>query len=188
MEQVVWARTVARDLLADALPRRWAHTRGVGHKAESIAHVVGGDAESIICAAWLHDVGYAPDLVDTGFHSLDGARYLRDKAKASDLVCRLVAHHSCAIVEARSRSLDTDLLDEFPPVAGIESDALLYCDMTTSPDGVPVSVESRLAEILTRYADGSIVAESIKRSGPEIVRVAKAVTVMLDEQGGTATQ
>jgi hypothetical protein len=28
-------------------------------------------------AAYLHDVGYAPDLVTTGFHLLDGARYLR---------------------------------------------------------------------------------------------------------------
>ena len=31
------------------------------------------------CAAWLHDVGYAPSLVETGLHALDGARFLRDR-------------------------------------------------------------------------------------------------------------
>ncbi|MFF0177015.1 DNA methyltransferase family protein [Micromonospora profundi] len=27
-------------------------------------------------AAWLHDIGYAPEIVDTGFHALDGGRWL----------------------------------------------------------------------------------------------------------------
>jgi predicted hydrolase (HD superfamily) len=53
-------------------------------------------------AAWLHDIGYAPALPDpcTGFHPLDGARHLRDTAKADEVTCRLVAHHSCALAAA----------------------------------------------------------------------------------------
>jgi len=37
--------------------------------------------------------------------SLDGARYLRDVQHADALLCRLVAHHSCAIIEAGERGL-----------------------------------------------------------------------------------
>ncbi len=49
----------------------------------------------------------------TGFHPLDGARYLRMKNVDERLV-RLVAHHSCALCEARERGLETDLTTEFP--------------------------------------------------------------------------
>ena len=56
-------------------------------------------------AAWLHDTGYAPGLAVTGLHALDGARYLRDAQHAGAMLCRLVAHHSYAIVEAGERGL-----------------------------------------------------------------------------------
>jgi HD superfamily phosphodiesterase len=56
-------------------------------------------------AAWLHDIGYAPGLAVTGLHALDGARYLRDAQHADAMLCRLVAHHSWAIIEARERGL-----------------------------------------------------------------------------------
>jgi hypothetical protein len=32
--------------------------------------------EVLVAAAWVHDIGYAPELLATGFHPLDGARYL----------------------------------------------------------------------------------------------------------------
>src|SRR5512142_548163 len=67
------AREMARGLLAEALPRRWAHVQGVAGKAERVAaSLTLGDALAV--AAWLHDVGYAPSVADTGFHPLDGAR------------------------------------------------------------------------------------------------------------------
>jgi hypothetical protein len=53
----------------------------------------GADAELLEGAAWLHDIGYSPELVDT-FHPLDGARYLRDVCHADEKLCGLVAHHS----------------------------------------------------------------------------------------------
>jgi hypothetical protein len=41
--------------------------------------------------------------------TLDGARYLRDDQHADTMLCRLVAHHSHAIVEAGERGLaDTE--------------------------------------------------------------------------------
>jgi predicted hydrolase (HD superfamily) len=182
VEQIERARDLARLLLAESIPRRWAHSQGVGRKAESVAHLVGDDASTLISAAWLHDVGYAPDVVVTGMHQLDGARYLRDVAKAGDLVCRLVAHHSCALIEGRNRGLSDALVAEFPPVEGLASEALTYADMTTTPDGEPVEVERRLAEILERYGDGDLVAESIREASPLIIESVRVITAALGER------
>src|SRR5690348_11985143 len=91
-----WAHQLARALLQEPLPRRWAHSRGVAARARSLAPVLGADADLLEAAVWLHDIGYAPGLTLTGLHQLDGARYLRDAQHADAMLCRLVAHHSCA--------------------------------------------------------------------------------------------
>jgi putative nucleotidyltransferase with HDIG domain len=181
VEEIERARALARLLLAESIPTRWSHSQGVGRKAEAVAHLVGADASALVSAAWLHDVGYAPDLVVTGMHQLDGARYLRDVAHADDLVCRLVAHHSCAFIEARNRGLSDQLADEFPPVKGLTSDAITYADMTTTPVGEPTEVEQRLAEIRTRYGDGDLVAESIREASPLIINSVRLITAALNE-------
>jgi hypothetical protein len=181
VDQIGRARDLARLLLAESIPRRWSHSQGVGRKAESVAHLVGDAAPALVSAAWLHDVGYVPDLVVTGMHQLDGARYLRDVAKVDALVCRLVAHHSCAHIEARNRGLSDALAREFPEEAGLLSDAMTYADMTTTPDGEPVEVEERLAEILARYGDGDLVAESIREASPLIIQSVRVISAALAE-------
>ena len=75
-----WAEDTARSILQTPLPRRWAHRQGVAAQARTLEVILGKDADLLVAAAWLHDIGYAPDLVDTGFHPLDGARYLGDPA------------------------------------------------------------------------------------------------------------
>ena len=60
-----WAHDLARTLLADSLPRRWAHVQGVAAQARSLAPVLGADADLLEAAAWLHDIGYAPGLATT---------------------------------------------------------------------------------------------------------------------------
>lgn len=179
MDQIERARDLARRLLAESIPRRWSHSQGVGRKAESVAHLVGDDAATLVSAAWLHDVGYAPDLVVTGMHQLDGARYLRDVAQVDALVCRLVAHHSCATIEARNRGLSDQLLSEFPPVGGLLADAITYADMTTTPDGDPVDVEQRLSEIFTRYGDKHLVTRTIREASPLIIGSVEVITTAL---------
>ena len=72
------ARELCRSLLASELPRRWAHCQGVAQQAGAISRVLGDQADVVEAAAWLHDIGYAEPLVVSGFHPLDGARYLRD--------------------------------------------------------------------------------------------------------------
>src|SRR5690242_8859903 len=108
-----WAQQHARALLREPLPRRWAHVQGVASRARSLAPVLGADADLIEAAAWVHDIGYAPGLAATGLHQLDGARYLRDARHADAMLCRLVARHSCAIIEAGERGLAGILSSEF---------------------------------------------------------------------------
>ena len=164
-----WAQDLARTLLADALPRRWAHVQGVAARARSLAPAIGPDAGLLEAAAWLHDIGYLPELAATGLHGLDGARYLRDVQHAEPLLCRLVAHHSCAVIEAEERGLAHVLTREFAPPPQPLADALTFCDMTTSPDGEHVQVHNRLAEIHDRYGSGHLVSRSIRRATPLIL-------------------
>ena len=71
------------------------------------------------------------------------------------MLCRLVTHHSCAIIEAEERGLADVLSLEFQPAPYMLSSVLTFCDMTTSPDGELVPVERRLAEIHYRYGQAS---------------------------------
>jgi hypothetical protein len=168
-EKASWAREVARDLLEQPLPRRWAHSQGVARKALTLAPILGDDADLLEAAAWLHDIGYSPEIAVTGFHPLDGARYLRDEAGANDMLCRLVAGHSCAIIEAEERGLADELSAEFPPANETPRDALTYCDMTTTPDGTPVAVDQRLSEIRERYGPSHLITRFIHLAEPYLV-------------------
>jgi len=164
-----WAQALARNLLEDTLPRRWSHIQGVAARARTLAATVGEDRDLLEAAAWLHDIGYLPSLASTGLHALDGARYLRDVQHADPMLCRLVAHHSCAIIEAEERGLADVLRREFAPPPQPLADALTCCDMTTSPDGDPMNVDRRLAEIRHRYGSGHPVSRSIRRATPMIL-------------------
>jgi putative nucleotidyltransferase with HDIG domain len=170
-----WATPLVRALLQESLPRRWAHVQGVAARARSLAPVLGADADLLEAAAWLHDIGYAPGVATTGLHALDGARYLRDAQHADALLCRLVAHHSCAIIEAEERGLADVLNREFEPAPQVLSSVLTFCDMTTSPDGELVSAEQRLAEIQQRYGPVHLVSRSIQRATPMILRAVEQV-------------
>jgi HD domain len=113
----------ARDLaqiLLDGQTERWRHTIGVARRAEGLADTVDGfdgAAEILISAAWLHDIGYSPAVHDTGFHPLDGARYL-DRHHWPTRLSALVAHHSGACFVAAERGLTAALEGVFPRGVG----------------------------------------------------------------------
>ncbi|MBR8643014.1 HD domain-containing protein [Streptomyces tuirus] len=164
-----WAYPLAESLLAEPLPRRWQHCLGVAQRARTIALVLDQDADLLEAAAVLHDIGYAPDLAKTGFHPLDGARYLRDVADADERVTNLVAHHSCSWLEAEARGLHAELVGEFPRESEHLNDALCYCDMSTTPDGTPTNPIDRINEITGRYGPDSLIGKFIRRAEPEIL-------------------
>ena len=171
-----WAEGIARSVLEEPLPRRWVHTQGVAAAARNLAPVLGRHADLLTAAAWLHDIGYAPARHDSGFHPLDGARYLRDMQHADSILCRLVAHHSCAMIEAAGRGLAADLIREFKPAPHHLTDALIYCDMTAGPHGQPMAVQQRLGEIRARYGPEHVVTRALARSGPQLTAAVARIT------------
>ncbi len=173
------AEKIARRHLQAALPQRWRHVDAVARKAARLADALfaGADAEALKAAAWLHDIGYAPDIRDTGFHPLDGAVWLR-AARCDARVSALVAHHTCADIEAEARGF-ADSLRAFPRETSPVADALLYADMRSGPDGQDFTVGARLDEIVRRYGEGSGVARFIQRARPAIVEAAQRVEVRL---------
>lgn len=176
--EVLAASELARSLLAGSLPRRWGHTQGVARRARELAALVGADAGLLEAAAWLHDIGYAPGLVETGFHPLDGARYLRARAVSDRRLLTLVAHHSCAVVEAEVRGILSALLEEFPLDEGDVGDlleSLTYCDMTTDPQGRGTQVGARVAEILQRYQPEDPVHRAIASARPGLFAICERV-------------
>ena len=172
------APTLAESLLAEACPGRWQHVIGVAAWAKEVSSQLDGVSGVLIEAAWLHDIGYAPQLALTGFHPLDGARFLGSEG-FDDRVARLVAHHSYARVEADLRGLGKTLDEEFPREESRTADALCYCDMTTDPNGDRVDVSNRLAEIRARYGPGDVVTQFVVRAEPEIVATVRRVEGLL---------
>lgn len=173
------AQELARSLLAEPLPRRWSHTQGVAATARRLRPILGEDAELIEAAAWLHDVGYSPTLVDTHMHALDGARYLRDVERAEPILCNLVAHHTGAIFEAGERGLDAVLTSEFDSSPENLAKALTYCDITTSPDGENIDVHTRLEDILARYEEGHPVNRTIRKARAYYLTSVKEIDALL---------
>lgn len=158
----------AAELAESLLPplgNRWLHTQAVAARAREVsAAVPEGERDLLVAAAWLHDLGYAPELRDTGFHPIDGARHLVSLG-APDRLVRLVAHHSGAVYEAEQRGLTAELAAyerEDSPLL----DALIYADMTTGPAGQSFDFDRRIDEILVRYEVGSVVHTAISKARP----------------------
>ena len=158
MDLTLWAAGEGEIRLA-RLGSRWSHARGVAARAEEIAGAVDAhDRAVLVAAAYLHDVGYAAELVVHGFHPLDGALWLR--AQGQERLAGLIAHHTGAMFEARAHGL-ADVLAAFHDERSPVSDALAYSDLTTGPNGEPMSVAERLSEIERRYGPGSLVVRAL---------------------------
>ena len=68
---------------------------------------------------------------------------------------------------------------EFQPAPHDLTDALVYCDMITGPEGHRVTVERRLNEIRARYGPGNVVTRALARSDPELTSAVSRVTYKL---------
>jgi hypothetical protein len=164
-----WTGVACRRLADErigALGARWEHVGAVGRMADALVSD-GRLPVEVGCAAWLHDIGYGPCLVVTGFHPLDGARFLRAQG-APEVVVSLVAYHSGAVIEADERGL-ADELSEFPRPPESDLDALTLLDMSTGPDGASVDPVDRIAEILRRYDPDSPVHRAVTRSRDDLL-------------------
>ena len=166
------ARVIAEERLGSLAPR-WAHVQGVAAAAElMVADLDTIDAEAVVAAAWLHDVGYAPSLMRTGFHPVDGANLVRESG-FSELIVSLVAFHSGAEFEAHERGQES-LLAAFTRPREDLLDRVTYCDLTIGPDGMPLCAKDWIAEVLHRYAaDDPVHRAMIAARGSLLAAVAR---------------
>lgn len=155
----------------------------MARRAEQVADTVGSrsEADILLVAAWLHDIGYAAALRDTGFHPIDGARHLQAMGWPSRIVC-LVTHHSASLFVARARGLDVQMAcfaRETSPVC----DALIYADQTVGPNGRVMTVEQRLADMVRRHGPDSPNAAVHAERGPLLLCAVHRVEQRLCARG-----
>src|SRR5262249_2928728 len=138
----------ARDLATRIMrgdPDRVRHLGAVAERAAALSVTVPATmVDTLVASGWLHDIGYAPALPQTGFHPRDGARSRRGEGWPEP-VCDLVAHHSGSRFVARIRGLDGPLR-EFEFVEDAPSDVLTVADNTAGQDGSLVIISARLRE------------------------------------------
>jgi HD domain len=177
---VTEARSLAELLLAE-LPDRLRHTAGVARRAAALrAAVPPADRELLVVVAWLHDIGYASAVAETGFHPLDAGAYLLGHGWPVR-VAGLVAHHSGALFVARGTGL-APALCHYPDERSAVTDALSYADQTTGPVGQVLPIRARMAEMLARHGADSVQARVHAARGPYLLRAAERVQARLHRQ------
>jgi hypothetical protein len=102
----------AAELAGSLLPQlgnRWLHTQAVAARAEEASAAVSeADRGLLVAAAWLYDIGYAPELRDT---RVPPTRWCPPPGsnRRAGTPRTLVAHHSGAVYEAEQRGLAAEL-------------------------------------------------------------------------------
>ena len=168
VDLVAWAARESRARLAP-LGDRWAHSRAVAVHAREIASAIDPDDRDVLfAAAYLHDVGYAPELLAHGFHPLDGAVWLR--GQGHERLAGLVAHHTGARFEAAAHGLAKSIA-AFHDERSAVSDALAYSDLTTGPAGERLTVSERLGEIERRYGQASLVVRALEAASDTLLEM-----------------
>ena len=135
----------------------------------------GLDADRVVAAAWLHDIGYAPTLRVSGFHPLDGAMHLTVLGW-DDAVVRLVAHHSFARMSAPWYGVAAELAALATPDP-LEHDVLAFADVTAGVDGFGAAPADRILEMRLRHAaEGPVPAAVRERRYRRLLQTADRVS------------
>jgi hypothetical protein len=135
-----------------------------------------GELKTLEAAAYLHDVGYTPAIAQTGFHPLDGARFVR--GAGHERLAGLVAYHSAAREEAEEFGL-SDELDTFVEEDSLLGRALTYCDLTTGPDGSRMELTERLDELAARRGEEDPGVRAVRRAATRLAAVVREVESIL---------
>lgn len=150
---------------------RLAHIQRVIENAKAVEakESFGG---RLISAAVYHDIGYASDLVRTGFHPVDGAFIAQADGQLREVV-EAVLHHTGAYGEVmRARP---DLLDRYPTGCEMMSTylnrALTFCDLHAGPRGEAFTVVQRLADIRSRHAGNRNLLDNIASYEGQFVEI-----------------
>lgn len=171
------ARDLAEQLLVE-LPPRWAHTQAVAALTSELAPRLEPVAQHLlVTAAWLHDIGYCPQIAHTGFHPVDGALFAEGHGYSGTIV-GLVAHHSGAPIEAQVRGMSSVLRGlPVPPQRFL--DIVTYADLHCGPTGERVAATDRFAEVLRRYPAQDPVHRAVTQSRPQLLAAVRRVEMRL---------
>jgi hypothetical protein len=173
-------------MLLRGVATRLAHSACVARRVEQVGHMVDCRWQPALYeAAWLHDIGYHRRIALTGFHPLDGARWLQASGWRPE-TCRLVAWHTAASTEGRLRGLADVLAEEFAPPVPHAAAALAWADLTSSPAGVEWTADRRVADILRRHPADSVVHRSVVEALPDLWATIKQVELRVGRRAETA--
>lgn len=173
---ITWAEREASRLLS-GLDSRWPHTRSVAERSMGLACALPArDGEALVAAAFLHDVGYAPELIWSGHHGVDGAAHLA--AIGEHRLAALVAHHSASTAEAALLGL-TQLHERYVPECSPVADALTYFDIITGPRGQLQTVQQRVDDVGRRYGGGHLVTRAVQASIPDLLSAVHRTEALL---------
>lgn len=149
---------------------RWLHVERVAATADELARL-GRLGPNVLPAAWLHDIGYGPELLQTGMHAIDGALFL-DRSGAPAEIVSLVAFHTGAEFEAEERGM-VDALAQFDRPEQEALDLLILADLLSGSAGERVSLPERFDGIFGRYEPQHPVHRAVTRSRPYLEECAK---------------
>lgn len=171
------ARALAEEFLASD-EGLLAHSRRAAEQAaRACARLGRTDADDIVAAAWLHDIGRAPQLKQTAFHPVDGALALI-RREWPERVIRLVAHHSLAVVEAPYYGV-AHHLGVIDAVPGEPSDIVIFADMTSGDQGAPVAPSDRVAAMREADADSPVPADLREARYASLISTSQALLARL---------
>jgi len=163
-------RTFIEKCLANN-PKRVAHVLEISRRVRETAEKLGlrgAQLELAECAALLHDIGYWEPIAKTGFHPIDGARFLEEHQEPE--LAAYIIGHSCSPEEGE--------LSGFP---GIRQDPSLiaklitYWDVQVKQGGEVVSYSERFADIISRYGEACIVGKANVLAKPRIEQLIREI-------------
>lgn len=173
---IAWAESEATRLLS-VFDGRWSHTCAVARRSAVLAGTMRPrDGEVLVAAALLHDIGYAPDLIRSGHHGLDGAAHLA--ALGHHRLATLVAHHTASAAEAALLGL-ADVHHRYVRERSPVADGLTYFDITTGPGGHVLTLQQRVDDVADRYGRAHLVARAMKASMAELLCSARRTEALL---------
>ena len=166
------ARVVAADALRDDAVLLQHSARSAARAAELARRIPHSRGSEVVAAAWLHDIGYAPQIQRTGFHPLDGALFLM-AGDWPERVIRLVAHHSLASLEAPFYGVGHHL-GVIEAVTGPDADILVSADLDGGSGEPAPTVEERLALMRVRDEELGLVPVDVREARYAGLRAAHA--------------
>ena len=171
MAPPIWSPAAARQLISIMLTGdRLQHSLTTGRQASRLTTALADptDRATVITAALLHDIGHSPLAATTGWHPLDGARWLSRQGWPLP-ICRLVMWHTASWHEGRLRGLYDTAAREFGPPH--RADPLAAADLSTGPAGQPTTINRRLVDIRHRYPTGSLVVQALELAEADMRRL-----------------